>query len=230
MQHITQPTYNRGHTLDLVITYGLSAYASSVVDVGLSDHFCVFFNINDFNHQEVPECTVRKRYLTSEVAASFIELLQDIPPDVLPSSCDFIVDSFSSKLSSALDKVAPLELKKVKTKTMPPWRNTEIIKLKRNCRMAERKWRKTKLTIHLQLYREKMSTYNKAIKHARQAHFSKLIKDKNNPKVLFSTIDLLINSAFNQTFDTNLSCEDFAAHFKNKIHSIKLLSLATYIF
>lgn len=45
-QHNTQPTRNRGHTLDLVMTYGLSASVFSVVKVGLSDHFCVFFLIS----------------------------------------------------------------------------------------------------------------------------------------------------------------------------------------
>jgi len=48
-QHVTQPTHNRGHTLDIfIITHGLSASISSfsistVVDVGISDHFCVLF-------------------------------------------------------------------------------------------------------------------------------------------------------------------------------------------
>lgn len=42
-QHITQPTYNRGHTLDLVITHGLTAGVSSVVDLAVTDHYCVFF-------------------------------------------------------------------------------------------------------------------------------------------------------------------------------------------
>lgn len=50
-QHVTQPTHNRGLTLDLVITFGLSANIFSVVDVGLSDHFCVFFTVNGFIQQ-----------------------------------------------------------------------------------------------------------------------------------------------------------------------------------
>lgn len=37
-QHVAQPTHNRGHVLDLVITYGLSTGVSSVVDLAVSDH------------------------------------------------------------------------------------------------------------------------------------------------------------------------------------------------
>ena len=77
-QHITQPTHNRGHTWDLVITYGLSTGVSSVVDLAVSDHYYVFFNISSFIQQEAP----------------------------LPAPCDFIVDNFNSKLRSALDSLS----------------------------------------------------------------------------------------------------------------------------
>ncbi|XP_073349448.1 uncharacterized protein [Pagrus major] len=53
-QHVTQPTHSRGHTLDLVISYGLSIGAPSVVDLAVSDHFCVFFTITSFNQREAP--------------------------------------------------------------------------------------------------------------------------------------------------------------------------------
>lgn len=50
--------------------------------------------------------------------------------------------------------------------------------------------------VNYQMFREQLTIYNKAIKHARQADFSKLITDNwNNPKILFSTIDDLISLA-----------------------------------
>lgn len=141
-QHITQPTHSRGHTLDLVITYGLSIGVPSVVDLAVSDHYCVFFNITSFNQREVPVRTVRKRYLTSEVAANFIQILQSTPAVILPAPCDFIVENFNNNLKSTLDSLAPLLTKKIKARPTPPWRNEEIKKLKRDCRSAERRWRK----------------------------------------------------------------------------------------
>ena len=137
-QHITLPTHNRGHTLDLVITQGLSVSVSSVVDVGISDHHCVYFMIDCFMKQDIPQQTVRKRYLNS-----FIHLLHDIPADFLPSSCDVMVDSFNSKLRSTLDSIAPPKLKKIVSYPTPPWINEEIKKLKRNCGIAERHGGKT---------------------------------------------------------------------------------------
>ena len=120
-QHVTQPTH------------------SSVVDLAVSDHFCVFFTITSFNQQEAPVRTVRKRYLTSEVAANFIQILQGTLVEILPAPCDFIVDSFNHEIKSTLDSVAPLLIKTINTRTAPLWRNTEIKKLKSNCRSAERR-------------------------------------------------------------------------------------------
>ncbi len=223
-QHVTQPTHNRGHTLDLVISYGLSTGVSSVVDLAVSDHYCVFFNITSFSHQEAPVRTVRKRCLTSEVAANFIKILQSTPAEVLPAPCDFIVDDFNNKLKTSLDAVAPLLTKTVRTKKTQPWRDDNIKKLKRKCRSAERRWRKTKLTVHYEIYRDQLKTYNNSIKLARKNHFSKLITDnKNNPRFLFSTFDLLTSTDFNKSSmtPTETLCEDFADHFRSKIDNIR---------
>ena len=79
-----QPTHNRGHNLDLVITHGLSISVSSVADLAVSDHYCVFFNITSFNQDEALVRTVRRCYLTSEVAANFMGILQSTPAEILP--------------------------------------------------------------------------------------------------------------------------------------------------
>ena len=75
-QHVMQPTHNRGHTLDLAITHGLSIGVSSVANLAVSNRYCVFFHITSFNQDEAPVRTVRWRYLTSEVAANFMGILQ----------------------------------------------------------------------------------------------------------------------------------------------------------
>ncbi|XP_074522673.1 uncharacterized protein LOC141787880 [Halichoeres trimaculatus] len=223
-QHVTQPSHERGHILDLVLSYGLSASVSSVVDLAVSDHYCVFFNITSFIQQETSVRTVRKRYFTPEVAANFIEILSKHPPAPTPTSCDFIVENFINKLKTTIDLVAPLKTKKVLPKRTPPWRNEEIKKLKRNCRVAERRWRKNKIFINHQIYCEQLRIYNIALRHARTSYFTKIITDhKNNPKILFSTIDLLINPVFNrnQITPSDSLCEGFADHFSGKIDFIR---------
>lgn len=57
---------------------------------------------------------LRKCYLTSEVAANFIQILQRTPEEILQAPCDFITDSLNNKLKSTLDPVARSSLKQLK--------------------------------------------------------------------------------------------------------------------
>ncbi len=135
-----------------------------------------------------------------------METLHNTSAEFLPASCDFIVDNLNSKLKSSLDSVAPLLTKTIKTKPTTPWRNDEIKKLRRNCRSAERKWRKTDSSLR------------------NTSHFPRLITDhKNNPKILFSTINLSINVDFNKSsrVPADALCKDFADHFGNKTDVIR---------
>jgi len=41
-QHVTEPTHLRGHTLDLVISKGVDISFVLVIDLALSDNFCIY--------------------------------------------------------------------------------------------------------------------------------------------------------------------------------------------
>lgn len=90
-QHVMQPTHSRGHSLDLVIPSGLSTSVSSVVDLAV------------LYHQEAPVRMMRKRYIMSEVAANFIQILKSSSAEILPAPYDFIVNNFNRKLKFLLD-------------------------------------------------------------------------------------------------------------------------------
>lgn len=51
-------------------------------------NYCVFFSITGFIQRETTVRTVRKRYITSEVAANFIDILDKHSPVSLPAPCD----------------------------------------------------------------------------------------------------------------------------------------------
>lgn len=54
--------------------------------------YCRWLYKKDFLEQ-----TVRKCHLNTEAAANFIALLGKTTAEILPSSCDFIVEGFNSK-------------------------------------------------------------------------------------------------------------------------------------
>lgn len=43
MQSVTSPTHEKGHILDLVLSYGLCITVSEMCDAGISDHMPVLF-------------------------------------------------------------------------------------------------------------------------------------------------------------------------------------------
>ena len=70
-QHVTQPTHNRGHILDLVISKGLNISKVLVSDVALSDHYCVFFESYISLCTNVQTEVVSKRYITENTSDIF---------------------------------------------------------------------------------------------------------------------------------------------------------------
>lgn len=75
IQHITGATHNQGHTLDLVISKGLDITLECFLDVGISDHFCIFFNVA-WKTRIIPGLKLVKR---RTIAADLTVLLLNIP-------------------------------------------------------------------------------------------------------------------------------------------------------
>lgn len=210
------------HTLDLVITKGLTTVISSICDPALSDHFCIFFTALVPKVKNSAECSIRKRYLNSAAAENF-KVMMNITSTKTPEgpSCiNDLVTTLNTKSSTALDSLASLKQKKVLAKQKAPWRNEESSTLKRSCRRSEHTWRMTKLQVHLDIFMDYLSVFHKAIRNARKDNFSNLISiNSNNCKVIFSTIDSLINPAskIDDSLFSTSKCEEFAACFRDKM-------------
>ena len=154
-EHVQGPTHSHGHTLDLVITKGLNI-TLAVKDLALSDHFCISFGAVFISPQIQNSCViVRKRIRNDHTGALFEHALLEslsLPSD----SVENLMDNFNSKMGNIMDHIAPFKLKKkANEKQKSPLKLNPIVNLlKRECRQTERKWRKSKLPIHLQIHKE----------------------------------------------------------------------------
>lgn len=100
---------------------------------------------------------------------------------------------FKSVCSEILDVIAPLTVKHTSHSSLP-WVNDDIRTLKRLSRQAERRWRKSKIQVHYDLFRESLITFQKVSKDAKHKFYSEtILKNANNPKVLFDTINVAVN-------------------------------------
>ncbi len=198
------PTHNRGHTLDLLISRGLNISSIVIKDVALSDHFCIFFDILISVTTESRSVSVRKRCINENTSVLFMKAIS-LTPSISADSVDLLLDSFDSKVKLRID-------------------STAVQNMKRQCRKAERMWRKTKLEIHYSIYKDSLHAFNLELATARQTFFSNLINSNlNNTRTLFATVERLTNppSQIPSEMLSDSKCNEFASFFSEKISNIR---------
>ena len=136
---------------------------------------------------------------------------------------DCQIQHYNTKLKNVLNEIAPVT---TKTITVRPhsaiWYNKDIKASKQLCRKYERKWRKSGLTVHEQIYKDQCYKFNKLSTVAKSAYTQPIIEDNaSDRKQLFQTLNQLLGpfstvlpSCFNSTKDIS---DNFARHFVNKI-------------
>ena len=222
VQHIAAPTHKLGNTLDLVITRGVCTNEIGLADLPLSDHQCVFFQVDVATSKLNNNRITYRRHLDGSAESEFCNIIRssDICP---PPEINKMANYITNLLSTTLDKVAPLKPKTIKNCRHSPWLNSISVKQqKRKCRAAERKWRKYKSEVYQDVYKTALLTYNSTVKHARRNYFSKIISSNSgNSKTLFKTIEHLLKTSPPYLESSPQKCEEFADFFHNKITAIR---------
>ncbi|XP_013871818.1 RNA-directed DNA polymerase from mobile element jockey [Austrofundulus limnaeus] len=104
-----------------------------------------------------------------------------------------------------------------------PWFNERTRAVRQECRRAERKWRKDKLQVSLQMFRVCWRNYQDTVKMSKKEHFSNVIlSHSHNPGVLFTTIDSFLNSPHTAGLEASAQlCNNFMQFFIDKVTSIR---------
>lgn len=100
-----------------------------------------------------------------------------------------------------------------------PWVNEPLRVLRQHARQAERRWKKHKLQVNYEIFRESLETFQMASRDAKHKYYSNVIAQHvNDPKILFKVINLVINPMHTRYPDPSiLNCEDFLNFFNDKI-------------
>ena len=183
-QHISVPTHNNVHTLDLVISKGLDISITGILGVGISDHLSIFFNVawpakltsgqKNIFRRNIGEETL-KEFITAYIkaAGSYYDLSQVSVANLnlnfstdficdnvgLSSDCGELVKYLNASVTQIMDSIAPIQLKSVS-------RKQRINTFKRTCRKFLRKWRKTKSQVDFMNFKSHLLMYNCKIKKA----------------------------------------------------------------
>ena len=106
------------------------------------------------------------------------------------------------------------------------WYDNSINVEKRKRRKLERRWRKSRLVIHRELYEEQCKLVNSMIKTVKTNYYSNIINaNKEDQKVLFITIDKLLHRKVVKKYSKASSAQELANTFADfshhKIENIK---------
>ncbi|KAF7690683.1 hypothetical protein HF521_012487, partial [Silurus meridionalis] len=190
-QSISCPTHRLGHTLDLIISRGVIVSTCEVMDFPISDHSLIRFDICAVSPVPTSRAPHRRRIIISSTVEDFIAAfsvsdLAFIDELASPPCPDRFLASFHTICSQITDSVAPY---KVKSTNVPadPWLNDTSRALRRRCRQAERKWKKDRLQVSLEMFRDSLATYQSALKEAKGQYLSALINSNSHSSGILFT-------------------------------------------
>ena len=195
-QWISGPTHRAGHTIDHIIT---RIDDTIITDVrvepiyAISDHFPLLFTINHRHCSAVNQQRIISRNMKCFSADSFAN---DVSSSIqLQPNTDVSrkLDVINRALRDTFDNHAPARVKLVQSRQPAPWINKSITNARSDRMKAERIWRKSKLEVHRQIYRELRTTVVRLVENAKRDYYSDLIDNsKGNQKQLFNIVERLI--------------------------------------
>ncbi|XP_078363787.1 uncharacterized protein LOC144648005 [Oculina patagonica] len=227
-QHVTEPTHELGHTLDLVITRKSDNLISGrpAPDILFSDHLALLFKLKTARPPLKVDCvsfrklrSIDKDAFKDDICNSELFQMNTDDPDELAAL-------FDNALRSLLDRHAPVKHKNITIRPCVPWMNDEIILAKRQRRKAERKWRASKAHIDLLSYHTMRNRVTFLMNNARSDYYTSFITENStDQRRLFRASKSLLNLSKGSglTLSTNdyQLANDFGKFFAQKITDIR---------
>ena len=162
-----KPTHRCGHIIDWVIVRPDDDIhkKSTVTDSLESDHYCTkyYFNVS------VSSPSTLDRTVRNIADIDRLSFIAEFSSDSEFSSVEK-ASQFCNFLRTVLDKHAPLSLRKAIALNSSPWFESmreEHLIAKREMRQTERKWRNTRLTTFMDLYRQAKHKVSKLVHTAK---------------------------------------------------------------
>ena len=227
-QHVSFPTHQHGHILDLVITTKDSKLLPSITHslISPSDHFPIFTSLS-ISPPTPPPLT--EHFFRCINSINMNKFIHDIHTSILishpPNNLHDLVDCYNKTLSDLLNKHAPLKSKLFRPKPSNPWFSPTLAKMKSTRRHLEKIWSSSHSLLDLKLLRSATNHYHAAIIKAKKLYNSSLISSNlHNPRKLWHTINHLLHRIAAPSLpssDSSSLPQSFATFFSEKIHKLR---------
>jgi len=235
VQHVSEPTHNAGHTLDLVIAKSETEVLDLRVGDMISDHALIRFTLRAKKPIAEAHWTTSRawRRLSRDAFASDLSasrLCSDLVSLDNSASTDDLVKLYRDVMTNLLNKHCPMVKVRRKVKPMTPWFDADCRAARRCARSAERRFRRKrtaankcnwaeKLKVMRGLYEDKNNNYWRA----------QISASKGDSKRLWRTLDGVLGKV--ESDDTGaLTADDFATYFNDKVELVRQSTASTPLY
>ncbi|KAF7245550.1 hypothetical protein EYD10_08337 [Varanus komodoensis] len=194
-QHVTGPTHECGHTLDLVFSTGQEEGGCGPDYVG-----------------PPPE------------PDGFLKALGEFPADKTSAPVEALVKLWNGEMTRAVDTIAPKHPLPPGRAHSSPWYTSELQVMKQARRWLECRWRKSWDEYDRTHLRAHYWAYAVAVRAAKKKFFSvSIASSKCRPAELFRVVQGLVCPGPKKDLvpPSKARCDDFAKHFREKIAQIR---------
>ena len=143
-----------------------------------------------------------------------------------------LVDKYETELTIVVDIHAPERKRMITVRPAAAWYNDDIDLEKRKRRTLERHWRKSRLGIDRELYKEQCKVIRSLIKKVKENYYSNIFREnKGNQKILFNTSRLLhrnTQECYLTAPSSEVLANRFADLFCQKIEAVRNYLFARY--
>jgi exonuclease III len=229
-QCVQEPTHRQGHLLDLVLCRSPDVnylfHDVQVLGAALSDHSPVLIQIPFHQPSSIKQTFTFQKINKIDSELFKLDIAQS---DLCKSSSEdvsVLLGQYNQTLSNILEKHAPLVKKTVKMRPQAQWYTKEIRLAKQSRRRAESRWRKHKLSVYLEIYKDECKNVSSMCREAKKQFYCDKIKDcGHDQKELFKIAKGLMNSNKKTILPTHHDASDlseaFAEYFTSKIEKIR---------
>ena len=215
------PTHKAGHTLDQIFAniYEVDIFVDKdIVDIKISDHYPIFFNLQTCWENLSGEKIVTFRRLNNIEVQHLKDIIVNTLEDKLQNHYDLSFEEhhriYSSALHTVVDEVAPNITKVQKCNNEPAWMDTEFKSERRTRRQLERVWRKSKDIKDKHAYiiqRDKCAILSKS---KQQQYYSDIIqRSEGDQKALYNIVSNLLDTKKRSVLPQSENTEDLANKF-----------------
>jgi exonuclease III len=222
-QSVVGSTHKLGHTLDLILYRSSDdVLSTSFVNSDLkSDHSAVMCRLNVPKPAPEPVVIMYRSISKIDKQAFRDDLSMAVSPD-----CSVV--EYNALLKSVLDTHAPLRQRTLRPRKFNPWFSgiaEQFGTLKRERRQAERRWLKSRLTVHKEIFESIKHRISDLVDSAKTSFFSAQILATSTCKELFRTFNSLLgrqtDSPLPTTHDPETLPTVFSDYFSDKIANIR---------